>query len=191
MRARRGTPAQRRLERGAVEDPDVVFAAAARFLEARPRSCEETRRHLVAAGYRGELVEGALGRLVELGILDDEVFARAWVESRDRAHPRGERALARELALKGIERDVVDRVLGERETVAGLSGDAEAGETATADERAAERLLARKASSLTRIADPRQRRQRAYALLVRNGFDSAIAAQAVERAFRAAADDPD
>ena len=44
-------------------------------------------------------------------MLDDETFARAWVESRDRARPRGERALQNELRLKGIDRAVVDLVL--------------------------------------------------------------------------------
>jgi SOS response regulatory protein OraA/RecX len=39
------------------------------------------------------------------------------------------------------------------------------------DRTAAERLLEKNARTLRRIADPRQRRQRAYALLARNGFD--------------------
>ncbi len=39
------------------------------------------------------------------------------------------------------------------------------------DRAAAERLLARHARALARVADPRQRRQRAYALLARHGFD--------------------
>ena len=36
---------------------------------------------------------------------------------------------------------------------------------------AAERVLVRHAAALGRVADPRVRRQRAYALLARNGFD--------------------
>ena len=44
----------------------------------------------------------------------------------------------------------------------------------SADEAAAERLLARNARSLARVADPRQRRQKAYALLARNGFDPEV-----------------
>ena len=47
----------------------------------------------------------------------------------------------------------------------------EGGETPSPDRVAAERLLARHARALARVADPRQRRQRAYALLARNGFD--------------------
>jgi hypothetical protein len=44
--------------------------------------------------------------------------------------------------------------------------------TEGAERAAAERLLARRAAALGRIADPRVRRQRAYALLARNGFDA-------------------
>ena len=140
-----------------------------RFLEARARSEAEVRRRLTSAGYRPDLVDGAVVRLAELGILDDEQFARAWVESRDRARPRGERALRRELALKGVDRAVSDEVLEDRR---------EAGEGVEVDLEAARRLLARNARSLARVADPRVRRQRAYALLARSGFDPDTCRQA-------------
>ena len=60
---------------------------------------------------------GAIARLTELGMLDDEAFAQAWVESRDRARPRGERAIREELRVKGVDRAVIDEVLeGARRT---------------------------------------------------------------------------
>ena len=86
---RRVTHAERRERRAAVDDPAVVLEAAARFLEPRARSVSEVRRRLTGAGYQPLLVDGAVERLLELGMLDDEAFARAWVESRDRARPRG------------------------------------------------------------------------------------------------------
>ena len=170
-RGRRASFAERKERRAAIEDPTIVLEAAARFLEPRARSVAEVRRRLTGAGYRPELVEGAIERMLELGMLDDEAFARAWIESRDRARPRGGRAIRQELAQKGVERSTVDLVLGERrEAAAGVPGD-EDGAAVSADEAAADRLLARNARSLARVADPRQRRQRAYALLARNGFD--------------------
>lgn len=172
-RARRESFAEKRERRAAVEDPAVVLEAAARFLEARSRSIHEVRRRLGGAGYRSELVEGAIARMTELGMLDDEVFARAWVESRDRARPRSERAIREELRLKGIDRETVDIVLGERRDRAAESGPGDDSDLAppSADRTAAERLLTKNARSLARVADPRQRRQRAYALLARHGFD--------------------
>ncbi len=163
MARRRESYAEGRERRGAVEDPQVVLEAAARFLEARSRSVAEVRRRLTSAGYRTELVDGAIARMTDLGMLDDETFARAWVESRDRARPRGERALQNELRLKGIDRAVVDLVLGARRS-------AEASDAAP-DRAAGERLLDKHARTLDRVADPRRRRERAYALLARNGFD--------------------
>jgi regulatory protein len=130
----------------------------------------EVRRRLSSAGYRPDLVDGAIARLLDLGVLDDEAFARAWVESRDRARPRGERAIRDELRLKGIDRTTTDLVLAERrEAVTPTDDDGEP--AATADRSAAERLIRKHARALARVVDPRQRRQRAYALLARNGFD--------------------
>lgn len=153
----------------------MVLNAAARFLELRSRSVEEVRHHLAAARYPAELIERAIARLLELGMLDDRAFGRAWVESRDRARPRGEQALRRELVLKGLDRELVAEVLAERagEGVVGAPG-GEMDESRLvepgADRRAAEKLLARRATALGRITDWRQRRQRAYALLAHNGF---------------------
>ncbi|HKY89345.1 MAG TPA: regulatory protein RecX [Candidatus Limnocylindrales bacterium] len=180
-RARRVGPAERRERRATVEDPVVVLEAAASFLTVRPRSVEEVRRRLRHLGYRHDLVNGVVARLVELGYLDDEAFARAWVESRDRARPRGAGALRRELSLKGVERSVVDAVLDERDHAAGEPRGGADDETATPDEGAADRLLTRKASVLGRETDPRKRRQKAYALLARNGFSPDVISAALSR----------
>ena len=177
MAGHRVTLAERRERKAAVDDPAVVLEAGARFLEARARSVVEVRRRLTHAGYRTDLVDGAIVRLQELGMLDDEAFARLWVEARDRARPRGERAIRQELSLKGVDRSTIDLVLAERrEAVAARDDDHEGTEAApaSADEAAAVRLIARQARALNRVGDPRQRRQRAYALLARNGFDPEV-----------------
>ena len=168
-RPRRESFAERRERRGAIEDPQVVLEAAARFLEARSRSTYEVRRRLGSAGYRADLIEDAIGKLVEFGMLDDETFARAWVESRDRARPRGERAIREELRVKGIDRAVMDQVLADRRTDGATLDEDDA--VVSVDRAAAERLIAKHERALARVADPRQRRQRAYTLLARNGFD--------------------
>lgn len=159
-----------RAERAEIEDPTLVMGAALRFLESRARSAAEVRGRLVRHGYRPDLVESCIARLVELGMLDDAAFAQAWVESRDRARPRGERALRTELRQKGVDRAVVDEIIQDRADRAAEDGGA------TADEAAARRLLERNAGALERIPDPRAKRQRAYALLARNGFDPDVAA---------------
>lgn len=174
----------------------MVLAAALRFLEVRSRSISEVRRRLRLAGYPADLIEGAVTRLVEIGFLDDAAFARAWVESRDRARPRGERALRLELGQKGVARDVTDTALEERRDEAAARADAEGDDAGdpdrepgpSVDEAAAQRLLERRASQLGRVPDPRVRRQRAYALLARNGFDPGVCS-VVARRFAAAPDE--
>ncbi|MER3418662.1 MAG: hypothetical protein C4343_06130, partial [Chloroflexota bacterium] len=65
-----------------------------------------------------------------------------------------------------------------------------------ADSEAASRLLERRRTVLNRIADPRRRRARAYALLARAGFEPEIAAELARRVAEPAdaaaepADDP-
>jgi len=179
------TRAEARARRAAIEDPAAVLEAAARFLEVRPRSIAEVRRRLHDNGYRHDLVEGAIARLADLGMLDDAAFARAWIESRDRARPRGARALRDELRRKGVAAEDVEAALATREaTVTGADADdpalrAGAGERASStagDRDAAARLLERRGGPLLREADPRRRRAKAYSLLARNGFDPDVCA---------------
>lgn len=171
---RRQALVERRARRATVTDPNVIMEAAAAFLAVRPRSVAETRGRLTHLGYPAALCDQVVERLVELGYLDDVAFSRAWVESRDRARPRGSLALRQELLRKGVPRDIIDGALDARGS--GSDADQDGGPGAgpvtstEAEVRAARRLLERRAATLEREADPRRRRQRAYALLARHGF---------------------
>jgi regulatory protein len=143
--------------------------AAAAFLAVRSRSVDETRKRLVHLGYPAPIVEQVLERLIEIGYLDDLGFARAWVESRDRARPRGAVALRRELGRKGVPDDVIAEVLADRAQAASVGTHLDE-DSLDPDRAAARRLLERRSSTLRREADPYRRRQKAYALLARNGF---------------------
>ena len=129
---------------------------------------------MLKLGYPEPLVDEVLVRLIEMSYLDDEAFARAWVESRDRSRPRGSAGLKRELMLKGVSRDTIDTVLAERERAAPDDDP---------DMAAARALLARRAAALEREPDERRRRQKAYALLARNGFGADICREAVNAEF--------
>jgi regulatory protein len=196
---RRSAAETRRARRAEVTDSDVVMEAATAFLAVRPRSVSEVRRRLRYLGYQATLTDGVVDRLVELGYLDDHAFATAWVESRDRARPRGTLALRRELALKGIDRAVAEGVLAERTAVATERTTAEEQDegrprlgrpTDAADLQAAAHLLRRRAGSFAREPDPRRRQQRAYALLARHGFTPDVCRQAVLAVLDAAIEQP-
>ena len=178
MTRKRSTPesvAAARALRAQLTDTAPVMEAAAALLAVRPRSVAETSERLSRQGYPAPLVEEVVTRLIEMNYLDDEEFARAWIEARDRARPRGQQGLRQELSHKGVPRDVIDVVLAQRED------SAEGGDP---DLAAAAALLARKRTSLEREADPRKRRQKAFALLARNGFDPDTCRAAINAELR-------
>ena len=82
-----------------------AVSSALRFLSSRPRSEREVRRRLERS-YEASDVDSAVLRLRELGLLDDEAFARAWSESRVAHRPRSAAMIRRELQAKGVEREV-------------------------------------------------------------------------------------
>jgi regulatory protein len=121
------------------------------------RSRFELEQILRRKGVPSEVGDPVLDRLQDVGLVDDEAFARAFVESRQRSRPRGARGLSSELRKRGIAPAVIDRVLGERE------------ETEDTVE-AARRAVAAKLRSLAG-KPPDLVRRRAEQFLLRRGFD--------------------
>ena len=97
------------------EPRGTAYDAAVRYLGPRPRSVSEIRRHLRTKRFDEPAIDQAVDQLRAQRYIDDEAFARYWVEQRDTHRPRGERAIVSELMQKGIARDVIDLVIGERE----------------------------------------------------------------------------
>jgi regulatory protein len=88
---------------------------ALNYLSYRPRSVAEVRRQLLAKEIDPETVESTIAHLRETQTLDDEAFARYWIEQRDAFKPRSGYALSQELRQKGVEQQVIDRVLQEHD----------------------------------------------------------------------------
>lgn len=87
--------------------------AAAHFLSFRPRSRAEVRANLTKKDYPAGVVDDAMERLEALGYIDDEAFARYWVENRDTFKPRSPLALTAELRQKGVPDGVIRQVVDE------------------------------------------------------------------------------
>lgn len=140
-----------------------AISAALRLLSYRPRSETELRQRLARRGAPPALVESTIDRLRELGLVDDAAFARAWVESRERASPRGQRLLRQELRAKGVNSDA------SRELVEVVD-----------EAEAALRASARRAASLSGLPQAEFRR-RLGDFLHRRGFDYETIRLTVER----------
>ena len=84
---------------------------ALRYLGFRPRSKAEVESYLRDKGIAPETIAEVLSRLESRGYLNDQEFARFWVDDRSRFRPRGSRALRFELQQKGLDREDIDAAL--------------------------------------------------------------------------------
>lgn len=92
----------------AAEQRVQAHAAALRLLSHRARSEKEMRTRLAMRGIATAVIDEEIERLQRAGLLNDEEFARAWVEDRKRLAPRGRRMLRYELLGRGIPPESVD-----------------------------------------------------------------------------------
>jgi regulatory protein len=88
-----------------------AYDQALRYLSFRARSRREMERHLGEKGYSPQVVTATVERLLDESYLDDEAFARFWLENRERFRPRSKRALRYELRQKGIAAELIDSLL--------------------------------------------------------------------------------
>ncbi len=85
-------------------------AFALRFIKFRLRSEKEIRDKLKEKGFESALIDETVIFLKNLRFLDDELFAKLWVESRLK-RSIGLKRLRYELAKKGIEKGIVEKVI--------------------------------------------------------------------------------
>ena len=90
---------------------EVAMQKALYFLGYRARSMQEVRKNLQKHEIPEAVIELTLQRLQESNLLNDDEFAKAWVENRNTFRPRSRRVIALELRYKGLEDDVIQNVL--------------------------------------------------------------------------------
>jgi len=140
-----------------------AWQIALNYLSSRPRSRGEVRDRLEKAACPADEIEETLAKLTDLGYLDDEAFARLWVEDRINFKPEGRYRLYHELTARQVDPGTAQKVLEEL-----LPPEKEA---ALAFELARSRLARRK-------MDP----ARLQAFLYRRGFNRSAVAAAADRA---------
>jgi regulatory protein len=85
--------------------------AALTLLNQRPYTVERLTRLLLRRGLEATVVHSVVADLQESGLLDDEAFARGYVEQH--AGERGARRLALDLRRRGVDPEVIASALGE------------------------------------------------------------------------------
>jgi regulatory protein len=114
-----------------------LYARALEYCLMRPHSLREVRDYLYrktrTTKYKsrqtGEIKERegvseavttrVYERLIEKGYLDDEKFARYWVENRNLTKGSSQRKLQAELAAKGVNREIISKYLAETDRTDG------------------------------------------------------------------------
>jgi regulatory protein len=147
------------------DGPDADAESVARkilldALTGQPRSRQELRDKLAKKDVPDELATRLLDRFTEVGLVDDEAFARSWVESRQRSRGLARRALAQELRRKGVDDDTARLALDDLEPE---------------QEEQAARLLVRKKLRSLRGVDRVTATRRMAGLLARKGYPAGLA----------------
>lgn len=155
--------------------PQDALGIAFAYLNRRERTEAEIRARLGNAGCAEGEIEDAIGELRTLGQIDDPRYARLFAQDRRELDGWGQERIARKLRELGIEREAILEAL--------------AGEPAAELERAVEVLERRFPDRLGELEDARVR-DRAFGVLVRKGYQSEVAADAVRRWSAGTAEQP-
>ncbi len=130
--------------------------SAIRYLGSRMRSTQEVQRKLAEKGFPPEPVAATLKFLEEYGMIDDQQFARSFINDQLLRRPVGRRRLNAELRRKGLTKDEIT------ESISSSVGDD--------DELANAFSAARKKAATIRHDDPRKWDRTMAAFLAGRGF---------------------
>ena len=150
---------------------DKALAIAYRYLNQRERTEAEVRARLERTGVEPPDVEQAIAILLEQGYLDDARFARLFAQDKRELDQWGSDRIRQALLARGVERELVEDALGEQESGSEI-------------ERAVALLRRRFPSP----AKDRRERDRALGMLLRKGYDSELALDALAAHNRACDD---
>jgi len=168
-----GTDAIARAEAGAAgraeADPEeVARLICLRLLTTAPRTQAQLATALRRRGIPDEAAAAVLARFAEVKLIDDAMFARAWVDSRHHGRGLAGRALGAELRQRGVAQDDIQAALRELDPEQ---------ELATARE-----LVARRLAGTAGMAVP-ARMRRLTGVLARKGYAAGLAYRVVREAL--------
>lgn len=145
-------------------------------LTGRARTRAELADKLAAKDVPDDIAVMLLDRFEEVGLIDDQAFAREWVAQRQSGKGLARRALAQELRRKGIEAELATEVLDE------VDPDAEV---------EAARMLVRAKLRSVRGLDRDKAVRRLVGMLARKGHSSSVAFMVVKEALDLDGADPE
>lgn len=136
-----------------------------RFATIRPRTEYEIKRWFARKKVSEKDSKIALDELKKVGLVDDESFAKWWVDQRVTFRPKSSRLLVVELIKKGVEKELA------REVVEASNLD---------NDSMAFQLIERKKRSWERLP-PEERRKKAITFLQTRGFNWEVVKNVVDK----------
>ena len=100
-------------KRDSEENRSRAFNYSLKYLSYRARSVKEVYDYLLRKNFIEDTINSVLKKLIDLKFLNDEEFARQWIESRQKHKGRSKFILKNELRLKGLSNDVIEPLLKE------------------------------------------------------------------------------
>ena len=92
-------------------DVDRAREACLRLLGYRARSRRELAERLERKGFAQPVIASVIAGLESSGLVNDEEFARSWVQERLANRPRGSLVVRLELRRKGVDEGIIQRAL--------------------------------------------------------------------------------
>jgi len=93
------------------DSQEVAYQLSIRFIDYRLRTSSEVEKHLRKKGIQDQVINSVIERLEKNGLLNDENFAKTWIENRSEFRPRSHRLLSAELRSKGVKTEIIQDVL--------------------------------------------------------------------------------
>jgi regulatory protein len=154
---------------GEPADPEAVARLIClQLLTAAPRTRAQLAEALRRRRVPEDAAEAVLSRFAEVKLIDDAMFAQAWVESRHQGRGLAGRALAAELRRRGVAQSDITAAVDQLDP-----------DTESATARA---LVARRLASTRSLPAP-ARVRRLAGMLARKGYGSALAYRVVREAL--------
>ena len=102
---------------------DKLYGRALRYVAMRQRTASEIRFYLERKGADPSLSSLILNKLSMIGLIDDEKFARSYINDRLLLRPTSRRKIIMELRKKRLPDEIVQRVLTEKSEEDGGNSD--------------------------------------------------------------------
>lgn len=147
---------------------DKFYERTLRFLSFRQRSEKEIRDYLKKKNADDLTAKKIIDKLKEHKFLNDEEFAKWWVEQRTRVKPKADRVIKYELKQKGIDLKIIESLFENEDR---------------SDFEKALVLAEKKMKRLDKLEDKRKVYERLGRFLASKGFNYDTIKEVIDRTF--------